>query len=81
MSERRWQKNFTLPKEQLDTVIEMYENKITINQICKEMGLTYNKVHNNLRLAGKVKQLQPRVLHFEKNGYFDVDSFTKYYSY
>jgi len=81
MEQRRWQKNFTLSPDLLNKVIEMYDNKITINQICKELGLTYNKVHNNLRLAGKVKTLQPRVLHFEKNGYFDVDSFTKYYSY
>lgn len=81
MNNRRWQKNFTLPKEQLDVVIERYESKVSIKQICKELGLTYNKVHNNLRLAGKVKPLQPKVVQFEKNGYFDIDRFGLYYKF
>ena len=81
MSGKRWQKNFTVTKEQLAIIVERYENKTPIKQICKELGLTYNKVHNNLRLAGKVKPLQPREAQFESNGYFDVNRFGKYYSY
>ena len=78
--EKRWQKNITLTEEQLK-FIELHHGKMSIGQISKMLGLPYGKVHNNLRLLGKVNPLQPKVVKMEKNGYFDVDSFGKLYNF
>lgn len=78
--EKRWQKNITLTEEQLN-FIELHHGKMSIGKISKMLGLPYGKVHNNLRLLGKVNPLQPKVVKMEKNGYFDVDSFGKLYNF
>jgi len=80
MENRRYQKNITVTEEQMK-FIESNFGKMPIGQIAKMLGIGYNKVHNNLRMVGKVKTLQAKVVSFEKNGYFDVDRFAQYYNY
>lgn len=77
---KRVQKNTTLTKEQFDFVNANF-GKISIGEISKMLGLGYNKIHNNLRLIGKVKTVQAKVVKMETNGYFDVDKFAELYRY
>lgn len=77
---RRHQKNITLTDEQMK-FIEANFGKMSIGQISKLLGVGYNKIHNNLRMVGKVKTLQAKVVSFDNNGYFDVDKFARYYNY
>jgi hypothetical protein len=73
--EKRWQKQITLTPEQREFV-ESNLGKMDIGSIAKMLGLGYNKVHNNLRLMGKVK-LRPKAKVVQMKGYFDVDTFYK----
>ncbi len=77
---RRYQKNITLTKEQVDYINENF-GKISLIQMARNLGVDYNKVHCNARLLGKVNPLGIREFNFNKNGYFDIGKFKKYYEY
>lgn len=75
---KRWQKNNTVSKEHLE-YIKSKHGKMTIGEISATLGLTYNIVHNNMRVCNLVKPRQAKIINFEKNGYFDIDQFGKLY--
>lgn len=76
-----FQKNITITEEQLE-LVKKYHKKICNREIAAMIGVTYNKLHNNLRVVGLVKEHGAKVVDFEKDGLFDVDGFKrKYYNY
>lgn len=80
---KRWQNNITLNKKQLDYVNSHF-GKMSIGKISAALGIGYGKIHNNLRLMGKVKTFEPKKEQasvIEMRGYFDVDKFGKNYTY
>lgn len=77
--EARWQKNITLSNEQVD-FIKSNLGKMNVREISKILNVGYNKVHKNLRLMGKVKIKNPKVI--KMDNCFDIDMESKkYYSY
>lgn len=76
---RYHQKKTTLSEEHLNFLKENV-GKMTVGKLSAMLGVTYNKVHNNLRVLGFVKSNKATVINM--NGYFDVDSFQRrYYKY
>lgn len=74
---KRWQKNLTVSKEQMD-LIKANHKKISNREIAVMLGITYNKLHNNLRFVGLVKSKAKVV---KMDGYFDEEAFFKHYAY
>jgi len=75
------QVNITLSPEQVEFV-KANHGKMNIGKLSKMLGLTYNKVHNNMKLMGlctQRKSTQAKVVKME--GYFDMDEFAKQYNY
>lgn len=72
-----WQVNMTITQEQKEYVEKNF-GIMSIGQLTKMLGLTYNKLHNNLRLMGKVKT-KAKVVHID--GCFNEDEFFKNYNY
>jgi len=73
------QVNITLSPDQAEFV-KANHGKMNIGTVSKMLGLTYNKVHNNMKLMGLVTpRKQVKVVKME--GYFDVEKFGEYYNY
>jgi len=76
---KRYQQNITISKEQAEFV-KSNHGKMNIGSISKMLGLTYNKLHNNMRLMGLVTpKKQAKVV--KMKGYFNIDDFAKHYTY
>lgn len=76
---RRHQKNLTIDKKYISFIEENF-GKMNIRQIADSIGVTYNKLHNNLRVMGKVKtktQIPVKV----SSKKFDADDFFKNYKF
>lgn len=80
MQVRRRQKNITLTNEEKEFVLSNI-GEMNLRQISKKLEINYNKLHNNARLLGLVKDLKPKVVQFDDNGYFNIDKFAKYYNF
>ena len=72
------QKNLTITKEQAE-YIRNNHSKMSISKLAKQLGLTKNKTHHNMRVMGLVKERHSQVIKME--GYFDIDEFHKKYKY
>lgn len=72
------QKNITINNQQRE-IVEANHGKIRNRALAKMIGVTYNVLHKNLVLMGKVKTRQAPVIKME--GYFDEKSFFKKYKY
>jgi hypothetical protein len=72
------QKNLTITKEQAEYIRNNY-SKMSISRLAKELGLTKNKTHHNMRVMGLVKGRKSQAI--KMNGYFDIDEFYKKYKY
>jgi len=71
--------NITITPEQVEFV-KSNHGTMNIGQLSKMLGLTYNKVHNNMKLMGLVTpRKEAKVVKME--GYFDMDEFSKHYTY
>ena len=71
--------NKTISPEQ-EEFIKSNFGKMNISALSKMLGLTYNKVHNNMKLMGLcTPRKQAKVVKME--GYFDMDEFAKHYNY
>lgn len=77
---KTWQKNQTITDEQRKFA-EANIGKMHIGEISKMLGISYNKLHNNLRLLGLVGSRKHEAVVVDFNEYFDIDSFGKYYNY
>ena len=76
----RKQKNLTITKEQADFIIAN-DGNMSISKLSKMLGISSNKVINNRYVLGLVKHEQAKVVQFDKDGYFDVDKFGRYYNF
>lgn len=74
----RVQKNITITKEQREFA-KANHGKMSIGQLSKRLGITYNVLYKNLGLMGMVKQRKCAVV--KLNGYFDADKFFNLYAY
>jgi len=72
----RLQKNVTVTPEQLE-YIKLNFDKMGTSGISKMLGISYNKVRNNLSVIGMIPTTKGRVVAME--GYFDSDEFFKHY--
>lgn len=74
------QRNLTVTPEQQE-FLKANHGKYNNVELARMLHISYNIVHNNLRLMGlvKTKFQQGKVVTME--GYFDVDSFGKQYIY
>lgn len=74
------QLNITISPEQVEFV-KANHGKMNIGELSKMLGLTYNKVHNNMKLMGLCTPRKRTVKIVKMEGYFDMDEFAKHYNY
>lgn len=70
------------------------EGQLSISQLSVMLGLSKNVIYNNMKVLKLtnhpvvkipkpkykiVDQTECRIVNFDRNGYFDVDKFAKYY--
>ncbi len=75
----RHQKFLTISPDKIPLIKENH-GKIKNRDLAKIIGVSYNKLHNNLRILGFVHRRdgsQPKL----SNDYFNVEEFGKHYSY
>ena len=78
--QKRWQKNLTITKQQAD-YIKANRANMSISELSKMLGLTTNKVHNNMRLIGLVTPRKNTAKVVAMDGYFDSEAFFEHYKY
>lgn len=72
--------NMTISEEQAAFVKANY-GKMNIPEISKMLGLTYNKVHNNMKLMGLCTPRKKETPVVNMEDYFNMDEFAKHYNY
>jgi len=72
--------NKTISPEQEDFIKANHGN-MNIATLSKMLGLTYNKCHNNMKLMGLCTPRKKENKVVKMEGYFDIDTFEKYYNY
>jgi len=75
---QRIQHNITLSDDQIE-VIKSEFGKVKNAELAKKIGVTYNKLHNNLRLMKLVVTREDTECHIEGN--FNLREFAKHYKY
>jgi len=74
-----YQQNVSLTPDQVEFV-KANKDKMNVGELAKMLGLTYGKVHNNLKVLGLVKRRKAVVV--KMDGYFDVEEFQyRYYNF
>lgn len=77
---RRYQLNLTITEPQQEFIKKNY-GKMNIYSMADQLNLTYNKLHNNLKLMGLFKPKKPNRPAKVIEGMFDVSEFGKYYNW
>ncbi len=72
------------------------DGQLSISQLSTMLGLSKNVIYNNMKVLKLTKhpqvkipkprykiidQVECKIVNFDRNGYFDVDQFQKYYNY
>ena len=71
MQEVRKQVNLTIGERQIAELKAMKQKGVKIGEMAAALGLTYNKLHQNMRLLGMVKERKMDIQTPE--GFFDID--------
>ncbi len=74
-------KKTTLQPEQVKTIKELYEQNKRVPEIAKIINVSKHKVYHNMQFLGLTKEKPVKTSVIEMNGYFDLESFAKHYSY